>query len=366
MNSSRHSVKNNSVPDFLQDRLEMLPYQNQTCGHGTSYYPAYTEEYLKWWEELLHLLADRFDDDPSLEFVDISGYGIWGEGHHYGMHGQDRSNSNRHAPNAEEVLTRLITAHDRIFAKTPVAMTLHYLDYQAGVDAVENTSLWLRRDSFQRFVSKYEYEAVAKPKPGRAILWETIVPEVREMQPVLFSRERLVQRYLDWGAHYVAMGFNPWEVIYAHQFDLGLYEQIAEKIGYRIRPSVIMRRVNEREEHELIVVLTNDGCVSPPGTLTLTAAFPSGKNVSLELPMGAPEVNDRRYYTLPFPKEDFACTSGQQVTLTLQLRMKGKVHPVKWAVRQPLADEYKASAPLIMPCSGDPFLTPSGTYEPEL
>jgi hypothetical protein len=198
------------------------------------------------------------------------------------------------------------------------------------------------------------------------MIWETIVPEVREMQPVMFSRERLVQRYLDWGAHYIAMGFNPWEVIYAHQFDPSLYEQIAEKIGYRIRPSMVMRRINEREEHELIVVLTNDGCVSPPGKITLTAAFPSGKCVSIDLPAGAPCVNDKAYYTIPFPKEDFGCTSSQNAVLTMTLTMKGKVYPVKWAVRQALHDDHQVSVPLIMPCSGDPFLTSSGTYEPVL
>ena len=44
----------------------------------------------------MNLLAGRFDDHPALEFVDVSGYGIWGDGHHYGQpapltrdHGQE-------------------------------------------------------------------------------------------------------------------------------------------------------------------------------------------------------------------------------------------------------------------------------------
>ena len=92
------------MPDFLADKLPMLSYKN-SCGFGgvRKYYPAYTEEYLKWWRELLYMFSEKYDNHPYLEYVDISGYGIWGEGHHYGMHEEDCFNSNRHAPNAERI-----------------------------------------------------------------------------------------------------------------------------------------------------------------------------------------------------------------------------------------------------------------------
>jgi len=366
MNSSRHSVANNSVPEFLQGKLPMLAYKNDTSGHGTSYYPAYTDDYLGYWRELLDLLGDKFDGDPLLEFVDISGYGIWGEGHHYGMHENDKVDSNRHAPNAEEVITRLVEDHENAFRKTPLAMTLHYLDYQTGVDTMQNTDVWLRRDSWQRFSSKFEYAAVTTPRPGRAILWETIIPEVPECAPPMFSRERLVQRYLDWGAHYIAMGFNPWEAIFAHQYNTDLYEMIASKVGYRIRPSIVMRRINERDEHELLIALANDGNVPPPGRITLTAKFPSGREVSIDLPVGAPTVNDKTLYSISMPKEDFGATSDRDVQLILTIAIKGKKHPVRWAVKQVMHDPFTITAPLITPPAGDPFLTPSGVYDPVL
>ena len=212
MNSSRHSVNASSVPDFLRDELEFGSYRNEyRFGPERKFFPLYTPEYHARWRELLELFADRYDSHPLLEYVDISGYGVWGEGHHYGLFDDaDTTAYNRHADNAEDAVGTLIEDHLRAFAQTPVAMTLHYLDYEAGVRALQNPRVWLRRDSFQPFASVTEYSATAFAVPGQAVIWETLVPSDTSMRAPMFTLERTVQRYLDFNAHYAAVGFNPW------------------------------------------------------------------------------------------------------------------------------------------------------------
>lgn len=366
MNANRFNEDMSSVPDFLANRLPMESYINQTPrGVQTRFYPAYTEEYFKWWEELMDMLADSYDDHPLLEFVDVSGYGIWGEGHHYLNKTADSPSLNNHPNNAEEAVTRLINMHTTAFQKTPVVLTLHYLDYKAGVRAVENSDCWVRRDSFQNFSSIYEYDAMAVRKPGRAILWETMLPFFT-MKPPIFTRARIPQRYYDIGAHYVAVGFNPWDAIIDHAYFQDMYDSLTQHIGYRIRPSIIWRRINEQNRQELVVALVNDGCVDVPGTITMTATFPGGLIEKVELPIGSPIPGSRDRYTIPMPKESWGCTCEHMVELRLTVRIKGKASPVRWAVRQFLSDPYTLRVPLRTPPDGDPFLTPAGPYHPIL
>jgi len=365
MNASRHSAGPTSIPNFLAERLELDSYANQFAfGPAQRGYPRYTDEYLKWWSELVHLLAERYDDHPLLDFVDISGYGIWGEGHHYGQHepGTDRF-WNRHADNAEEVVAHLIDDHLSAFAKTPVAMTLHYLDYAAGVSALQNPAVWLRRDSFQPFASTVEYRATTDRVPGRAVVWETVIPGYgNEPVPLIYS-ERLPQRFIDFTAHYAAVGFNPWDVILAHENRVGVYEDLAEKIGYRVRPAVVWRRVNDHDEHELVVAMANDGSADIPGTLTLRAKFASGETTFVTLPIGRPHVGDRALYTLAVPRSSWDLGSESSVELSLSIRIRGKESPVQWAVRQIVSDPFCLRLPLRSPPPGDPFVTASGKYD---
>lgn len=66
------------------------------------------------------------------------------------------------------------------------------------------------------------------------------------------------------------------------------------------------------------------------------------------------------------PAETWGCDSEQDVILRLQLRMKGKTFPVRWAVKHPLANPFDLPFPLRRPPEGDPFLTPAGDFHPTL
>ena len=364
MNASRHNAETSSVPEFLNDKLEMVGYQSTyNFGPKVKYYPAYTAEYFKWWGELTELLAERFDNDPMLEFVDISGYGIWGEGHHYGCLLNADKNANNHAENADEAISTIISQYERAFVHTPIAMTLHFMDYTPGMAVVKDTNHWLRRDSFQPFSSIWEYDAMADHVPGRAVIWETLLP-MMPMSPPIFTRDRVPQRILDMGAHYIAMGFNPWDAIIDHRYFMKTYEQINRHVGYRIRPSIIWRRINENGGHELVLVLVNDGCVAPPGTIKLTAEFPAGQQTSLLLPPGEPVPGSKTRYTLLMPVELWKSGVGEVVKFRLSLKIKGKEAPVCWAVGNHLDDPFALDTPLRRPPDGDPFLVHAEPYTP--
>ncbi len=366
MNASRHSPGADSLPAFLQDRLPTHTYANEyDFGPMLKRYPAYGADYLRWWRELMELFAERYDDHPLLEFVDVSGFGIWGEGHHYGKHEGAEEIVNRYPPGADDAVATLLDDHRRAFRATPVAMTLHLLDFEAGRAALADPDVWVRRDSFQPFTSTAEFRAMADRVPGRSTIWETIVPAFTTERPPLLVTDRTPQRFLDITAHYVAIGFNPWDVVIAHQHRIELYDALVGRIGYRLRPSIVWRRVVP-EGQELVVALVNDGGADVPGTLTLTASFPDGTSSSTTLPTGRPVPGDRQLDRLPIPESMHDRGSEVDVELSLRVRIRGKEHPVRWAVAQVGRDPFRVGLPLRMPPPGDPFTTPTGPYEPTI
>lgn len=47
-----------------------------------------SEEFLSQWEELMTFLGQRYAEDPRLGWIDVGGYGNWGEWHSYPFEGQ--------------------------------------------------------------------------------------------------------------------------------------------------------------------------------------------------------------------------------------------------------------------------------------
>jgi hypothetical protein len=142
-----HSLHPRSTPDFLQDTLRFAPYPNRAGEYAdptTKFFPVYDDAYLGAWRELLFLLAERFDAHPLLEFVDISGYGKWGEWHHLP---ETDYEGERHAP----VVRRLVDDHLDAFPETPAVMLLtpspHRWKDEIILYAIER-GCGLRRDSF--------------------------------------------------------------------------------------------------------------------------------------------------------------------------------------------------------------------------
>ncbi|MCJ7751809.1 MAG: hypothetical protein MUQ65_12065, partial [Armatimonadetes bacterium] len=108
-----------AVPEYLVDKLSWVEdLAPSRFNGGPRFMPVYDEVYLSHWRELLFLLAQQFDGHPLLEFVDISGYGKWGELHHY-------PRDSFEVPEHGAVIKRLVDDHLAAFANTPAVMQLH-------------------------------------------------------------------------------------------------------------------------------------------------------------------------------------------------------------------------------------------------
>jgi len=336
MNCSPHSMAENGLPEFLQGRFKMIPYWHgdNVPGPRPKYFPEYSEEYLKWWGEFVSVLGAEFDKHPLLEYVDISGYGFWGEMHHFARYTPEGRVTNYEPPRerVEVVIERLIHDHLEAFPKTPAVLGLHAADYAAGQRAFEQGRCWPRRDSFQSNFSTAETRLAQGLQPGSAMLWETIIPGVRLQQPAKEARP-LPQRYFDIAAHYVAVGFNPWDTIWAHEHRRDIYETLEQRIGYRLRPSIVWRRRIAHGQEELVLGLRNDGCSAPPGQITIQAHFPDGSESSLALPIGEPTPGAMKIYALALVAGAHKQGSEQGADLSMKIQTKGKKYPVQWAVR---------------------------------
>jgi len=344
MNASPHSMHANSLPDFLQGRFKMTAYweTDNVPGPRPKFLPEYNEEYLKYWAELLHLLGGAFDEHPRLEFADISGYGLWGEWHHYAMYGNDGAPAiDDVPPRSDEVASRLIHDHLGAFPSTPAVLSLHAFDYGAGREAFEQGLVWARRDSFMRNFSPTEVRLSQGLQPGSGMVWETVLPMTPSADGFAYLGDRagsLPQRYFDILAHYAAVGFNPWDMIWAHQHTPDTLTLLREHLGYRIRPSVVWRRAVDGGAPELVLGLRNDGCSPPSGIVTIVATFPDGRSTSIELPRGQPAPGTMHLYALPWLAKPEAVGD---LSLSMAIRLKAKTYPIQWAVASRPDDDRK-------------------------
>jgi len=355
MNHCPHSPHDISVPEFLRQRLDFTDYWKLDIPPNPKRYPAYNEEYFKWWGEILHLLADRFDSHPLLEFVDISGVGHWGEGHHWASYdGFDSAPRNPEPDNIDEAIDRAISLHLEAFTQTPAAINLHYTDYPSGLRHYQQNDLWLRRDSFMPHFSASEWERIVGLPLGRAMMWEPYPSPGLGAEPA-------VSRIIDSKSCYTSLGFNPWDAIIAHRQMTPIVERLAETLGYRIRPSIVWRRFDQRTGNQTIsLALLNDGIAALPGALSIKAEFPSGASSEAKLPKGEPAPGSRPSVHLPVPASDLLADRGSQVRLTLSIRLSQKTRPVRWAAKEAKDSGYSLSFPFYQP--GQNIVNPEAPY----
>jgi len=345
MNCNKESMTPNSLPDFLQGKLKMVSYWNGTDSRGpeTKYFPEYSEDYLNYWGELVAMLGEEFDNHPLLEYADISGYGFWGEMHHFAQYKPNELQKNYQPgipEQVEAIIDRLIKDHLKAFPKTPAVLNLHAAEYKAGIRAFEEGLCWPRRDSFEWGFSTTEVRVAQGLMPGSAMVWEVLRPGMTFSKDSEIKPDSLFpipQRYFDISANYASMGFNPWDAIWASENCQSIYQLLQQKIGYRLRPSIVWHR-KLHNKTEIALGLRNDGCVAPPGQITIEALFENGKKAELKLPLGEPAPGAMKIYTLPFHGDISDFESEKKVELTMKLQMKGKSAPVQWAVKNSLSD----------------------------
>lgn len=109
------SAENKTMPDFLLDDAGTW---RTTEGIDVPDYNS--EEFLRQWDDLMVHLGSQYDKDPRLGYVDVGGYGNWGEWHSYPYESQYGKNGHRDI--TLDSARRMILSVEKNFPTTPVVM----------------------------------------------------------------------------------------------------------------------------------------------------------------------------------------------------------------------------------------------------
>jgi len=338
MHCSPSNPKANLLPEFLANKLPTVDYDvHDYYGPNPRKLPIYTEDYLKYWDEMLQMLGGKFDHMPSLEYGDISGFGFWGEGHH-DSYKIDQIEKLHLTDNGfiEEIVGRLIKSHEQAFPKTPMVLNLHLSEFEAGREAIKKGS-WVRRDSYYEWFNAPQAEAGILKCGDAAMIFETIMPgnTMEDFGDPSFQRNNFdtAGSMCDYGANYGIVGFNSLDTLYADHVMPQLFDAFKERVGYRLRPSIIWKIENQDGSWSLVLGIVNDGRANPPGDVTFQAE--SNGKIRRSTVNGS-RFGGRMYMVeLPLPEGH-----NDTVKLTMALTMKGKSHLIRLAV-----DTGKAEAP---------------------
>lgn len=332
MQCSPSNPTEHTLPAFLADKLPMFPFYDG-CGYGPQprKFPLYTEEYLKYWDEMLHLLGEKYDSDPALEYGDLSGFGLWGEGHHGTpvVPGGPVVDVETDTPErTEEVVGKLIRSHQSAFPLTPMVLNLVLSRYKAGQEAIRE-GCWVRRDSYDQWFEAAEADWGLKKRGDAAMIFETVMPGVLEedSEDPAFRRSyrRTPNRMCDYGPSYGVVGFNPLDTLHADHMMPELFEPFKNRMGYRLRPSIIWKGERTDGKKCLILGMVNDGTANPPGDILLTAEMEGKKST---VSVNGSCFGDRMHLVeLPLPERVVA----REVKLSMELKTGEKIRPARFA-----------------------------------
>lgn len=327
MQSSEGDYPGNLLPEFLQDKLPQITIKSTPFDVVM---PLYTDDYLKYWQEMLELLGQQFDADPCLEFADVSGFGLWGEGHHYFEYNGEHKN---HIiadswQEYEQIVDRLIKDHKAAFPTTPMVLSLHLCDYEAGRKALVDGA-WVRRDSFKTYYKASESLYSKQRHKNAAMLFETDVPPLSVNSLKVAANQStdvvsLAQLKLDQGTSYSSVGFNWVDYKWFADNMPQLFELYNNRLGFRLRPSVVWRCQYPDGKKSIVMDIANDGCATPAGIITFKLNAGDESYVKVDggdLGMATHQIE------IPLPdKADWTTYK-----LTAEITLGGKTHPIRFA-----------------------------------
>ena len=322
MQSSEGDYPGDLLPEFLKDTLPKVAIKTQPFDVVM---PYYTDDYLKYWQEMLMLLGEQFDSDPTFEYADVSGFGLWGEGHHYFTYNGVHKNHlladswDRY----EYVVDELIRYHKEAFPTTPMVLSLHLCDYEAGRRALSEGA-WVRRDSFYRYYKASESLYSKMRHKNAAMLFETDVPALDNVGNGASNPVRMAALKLDQGTSYSAVGFNGVDYNWFRDNMPEIFDVYNEKLGFRLRPSIVWRCTYPDGKKSLVMDIANDGCATPPGVVTFKLNAGDNSFVKVDggdLGMATKQVE------IPLPVgSDFTTYK-----LSAEITLGGKTHPIRFA-----------------------------------
>jgi hypothetical protein len=358
-----------SLPDFLHDKVPIVNIGHKSKEHHTTfdfYEPRYdSPEFLKAFAELNDLLAERFDGDPHLEWMDLMMYGFWGEGHT-----NDLPNPFPDYLTGEKTFVYMTQLQIDAWKKTPLTVNTQPDISNVGNRQVQEMAVrsgcWLRSDSLI-MDEPIQIEELGHRPPWLAIVMEDgenrhyVLPEFADEERACLSklpdrmllfvgqdneaqpdddyphriggpmdvpyRESAGFHALDISTNYFALWTEADNVRRYYDKYPDSLRAMEQRLGYRVRPSLIWQR-KRYDTMELILGISNDGVAGVPGILGIYAESQDGTvRVGGNLDAGQPHAGLMRQASIILPKG----MDGQQITLRAELEVKGVRRSVRWA-----------------------------------
>ncbi|MBV9625664.1 MAG: hypothetical protein JOZ14_16980 [Acidobacteria bacterium] len=362
-----------SMPDFVREKVPIVNIGGKSREHRTSfdfYEPRYDHpEFQKAFAELNELLAERFDGNRQLEYMDLMMYGFWGEGHT-----NDLPSPFPDYPTAERTLLNMTQLQIGAWKQTPLAVNTQPDISNVGNRQIQDLAVrsgcWLRSDSLI-MDEPIQIEELGHRPPWLATIIEDgenrhyVLPEyaneekacLRKLPSSMLAfvgtdneaypaddyphriggpirapyRETMGFHALEVGTNYLGLWTEADNIRRYYEKYPESLRALEHRLGYRVRPSLIWQR-KRYGTMELIVGLANDGVAGVPGVLGVYAESLDGKiKVGGDLDAGEPRAGKIRQASIIFPKG----MDGKQIVLRGELEVKGVRRPVRWACRQP-------------------------------
>jgi hypothetical protein len=298
-------------------------------------------DYQAAFRELNGLLAAELNGNPLVEYMDTMMYGFWGEGHTWPFEGNPFPDNRT----AEETFVRMFELQREAWTRTPLVTNTQPDWSMVGnaevLDRTIRSNNWLRTDTI--FIENEQIEALSNRPPWVAAVSEvgmtTGDPGSLRVTEGVTHTQNVIQHVMDIGANYWSLWH--WHNIASRNI-LGYYQkfpehidEIARRIGYRVRPSWIWQ--TEKDGYPgLVIGFVNDGIACVPGVLRITVSSDDGRvHASGCLDPGYPMTRGVRQALFMLPKG----TRWEGLKLKAELEVKGQRYPVRWACHQALNED---------------------------
>ena len=334
-----------ALPEFLQTRVPLVkiaPMVKSGDSKGAIGTQAYWTEprydhpaYQSALRELNQLLAERFDGDPVMEWVDVMHVGFWGEGHFGG-----NPSSFPDAATAQRTLNHMVRMQLATWKKTPLAMnTQPDISSTGNREAIEiavRGGAWVRSDSIIVEEPIQIEELANRPPCLAAILEDGYFRAYNDSRLTTDAAnvnvlENYMLHVLDLSANYWSLWTESENLANYNRLHPRGFAELRKRLGYRIRPSWVWQR-KRSGTFELVICISNHGVAGVPGVLWLQIASPDGLfKLRGTLDAGYPHGGGLRLGSFLLPQGYVG-----QVRLSAELEIRpGVLKPIRWACEQP-------------------------------
>lgn len=338
----------NALPDFVLKKVPLDRLKGEWKGDPSQprfqhehFQPRYNEYLIGYFEELQQLLAEQYNGSAVIECVDTNMFGFWGEGHAWPYEGHNFPNKRA----AEETFLKIYEIQQNAWTKVPLLTNVEPDHSGVGNSALVDRTIrdhnWLRRDTI--LVDTESIEQLCNRPSWCAAFVENAMTR-GDASTIKFDKfgrptgDDIIYHAMDAGANYYSL----WSFHSICAENLEAYhsrypealDELASRIGYRVRPSYIWHGQDKEGLDYLIIGMVNDGIAGVPGVLRLTLFTEDEVICSGCLDAGYPDVEGVRAGMMYLPK-GFDWNSGQ-LRLKVELEVKGVLYPVPMAVAEPL------------------------------